>query len=81
MTVGIFKWFKRMFVAQDIEVRFYAQDAWTRGKARNGIYHGHWWATGDFPLKLMPDGSGIMLLKGHAGTGKTYPGFEWRKVV
>lgn len=69
-------------VKQRILVRFSSLDEFVEDYAVNGIYYATWrypgWRSGNFPLKLTNDGSGIILHEGLSGTGKRYPGFEWK---
>lgn len=65
-------------IRKPIWVRFSVYGEWTPAESVNGIYHGHWWPVDDFPLRLNNDGTGTLLLKGVCGTGKPYPGFEWK---
>lgn len=61
-----------------IEVRMNGHDPWYKARAWFGVYHAIWWA-GPFPLRLTKQGTGIILCHGMAGTGREYPGFNWRK--
>lgn len=59
-------------------------DKYTVDEAEGDIYRATWrypgWKHGNFPLKLMEDGTGIVLTEGLAGTGKPYPGFKWMEM-
>lgn len=69
-------------IRQKVLVKFFSSDEFVEDYAVDGIYYATWkypgWKPGNFPLKLMDDGTGTILAEGLAGTGKPYPGFMWK---
>lgn len=69
-------------IKQKVLVKFFSNDEFIEDYAIDGIYYATWrypgWKPGNFPLKLMDDGTGIILTEGLVGTGKPYSGFSWK---
>ena len=86
----MFAWLRKLFGIppknmRQIMVRFSRwedfQIAWV---GDDDIYYATWnypgARPGNFPIGLAQNGRGIILKKGLCGTGKPYPGFEWKEL-